>query len=77
MENKENKNDFKPRRNWELKSKDGYKLASGVLYSEGNVQVLWHADIGWTGIQYSSISYVIDLFPHGTTLEFDPISILI
>ena len=42
---------------------DDVVCARGVLYDEGNIQVIWRSDIGWTGQQYASISYVIGLMP--------------
>ena len=38
-----------------------FKRCWGVLYDEGNVQVLWRSDIGWTAEQYASIALVFDL----------------
>lgn len=55
--------DAKRRRQFQLEDTQGKKLATGVLYNEGNVQVLWRADIGWTGEQYSSITPLLDLMP--------------
>ena len=53
----------KRRRQFQLEDANGEKLATGVLYNEGNVQVLWRADIGWTGEQYSSLTPLLDLMP--------------
>ncbi len=55
--------DGKRRRTFQLESASGEKLASGVLYDEGNVQVLWRSDIGYTAEQYSSLSLVLNLMP--------------
>lgn len=55
--------DAKRRRQFQLEDTQGKKLATGVLYNEGNVQVLWRADIGWTGEQYSSLTPLLDLMP--------------
>ena len=35
----------------------------GSLYNEGNVQVLWRIDRGYTAEQYASINPVLDLIP--------------
>ena len=45
----------KRRRDFQLEDAHGTKLATGVLYDEGNVQVLWRVDIGYTAEQYASI----------------------
>lgn len=68
------KQDGKVRRKWKLKNSEGEDLASGNLYEEGNIQVLWHKHIGYTGIQYCSISYVLDLFRDGSILEFESLN---
>lgn len=39
------------------------KRCWGLLYDEGNVQVLWRSDIGWTAQQLDSIAKVFDLMP--------------
>ena len=38
---------------WSTKSE---LLAMGVLYDDGNVQVLWRKSLGWTGEQFHSIA---------------------
>lgn len=55
--------DTKRRREFQLENKDGTKLATGVLYDEGNVQVLWRIDRGWTAEQYASINPLLDIMP--------------
>lgn len=55
--------DTKRRRQFQLEDANGKKLATGVLYDEGNVQVLWRADIGWTAEQYSSTTPLLNLMP--------------
>jgi len=55
--------DTKRRRCFQLEDDKGNKLASGIIYDEGNVQVMWRKDIGWTAEQYSSINPVLDLMP--------------
>lgn len=55
--------DAKRRRNFHLENVDGKKLASGILYDEGNVQILWRDDCGHTAEQYASINLVLDLVP--------------
>ncbi len=55
--------DEKRRRFFQLEDKNGNILATGVLYDEGNVQVLWRIDIGYTAEQYASINPIIDLMP--------------
>lgn len=53
----------KRRVEWQLEGIDGNILASGVLYDEGNVQVLWRVDQGYTAEQYASASYLFGLLP--------------
>ena len=55
--------DTKRRRYFHLEDADGKKLANGVLYDEGNVQVLWRIDRGYTAEQYASLNLVLDLMP--------------
>lgn len=55
--------DTKRRVEWQLEDVDGSTLASGVLYDEGNVQVLWRADQGYTAEQYASASHLFGLMP--------------
>ena len=55
--------DDKRRRAFTLEDAEGQPLAEGILYDEGNVQILWRADIGDTGEQYASIRLVLDLVP--------------
>lgn len=61
---------MKRRRNFILYDDYNYPKAKGLLYDEGNVQILWRSDIGWTAEQYSSIAIVLDLFPGICTLKF-------
>ena len=53
----------KRRRNFQLEDANGNKLATGVIYDEGNVQVLWREDRGYTAEQYASLNPLIDLMP--------------
>ena len=54
----------KRRREFCLQDAAGETLARGVLYDEGNVQILWRVDIGWTAEQYASIATTLDLLPN-------------
>lgn len=45
------------------------KVATGVLYDELNVQVLWRRDIGWTAEQYASIATLYGLVPNVKSIE--------
>jgi len=62
--------DTKRRREFQLEDKQGNKLATGVLYNEGNVQVLWRVDQGYTAEQYASINLILELMPGITTFRF-------
>lgn len=55
--------DEKRRRTFQLEDNIGNVLATGVLYDEGNVQVLWRIDCGYTAEQYASINPILDLMP--------------
>lgn len=63
--------DTKRRRLFQLEDTDGKKLAQGVLYDEGNVQVLWRIDRGYTAEQYASLNFVLDLMPGVTVLRLE------
>ena len=62
---------MKRRRYFHLEDADGKELANGVLYDEGNVQVLWRIDRGYTAEQYASIHLVLDLIPGITVFRFE------
>ncbi len=55
--------DEKRRRSFQLEDDKGNKLANGVIYDEGNVQVLWRVDCGYTAEQYASLNPIVDLMP--------------
>ena len=63
--------DTKRRRLFHLEDADGNKFAHGVLYDEGNVQVLWRVDRGYTAEQYASLNLVLDLMPGVTVLRLE------
>lgn len=63
--------DAKRRRYFHLENADGKRLAYGVLYDEGNVQILWRDDCGHTAEQYASINLVLDLMPGVIVLRFE------
>lgn len=64
--------DTKRRREFQLEDEQGNKLATGVLYNEGNVQVLWRLDKGYTAEQYAFLNPVLDLMPGITTFRLMP-----
>lgn len=55
--------DKKQRREFELLDWDDRIIATGVCYSEMNVQVLWRIDTGYGAEQYSNIGYVLNILP--------------
>ena len=63
--------DTKRRRLFQLENTHGKKLAHGVLYDEGNVQVLWRIDRGYTAEQYASLNLVLDLMPGVAVLRLE------
>ena len=54
-----------------MEKADGDRLAYGVLYDEGNVQILWRADYGYTAEQYSSLTLVLGLMTEIAVLRFE------
>jgi hypothetical protein len=62
--------DTKRRRKFFLYDQYNYPKAMGLLYNEGNVQILWRSDIGWTGEQYNDIRLVLDIREGITQLKF-------
>ncbi len=63
--------DTKRRRYFHLEDADGERLAYGVLYDEGNVQILWRADYGYTAEQYSSLTQVLGMMAEIAVLRFE------
>ena len=63
--------DAKRRRNFYLENAEGEKLAHAVLYDEGNVQILWRADSGYTAEQYSSLASVLGLMAGVDVIRFE------
>lgn len=61
--------DEKRRRSFQIEDDKGNKLAQGVIYDEGNVQVLWRVDCGYTAEQYASLNPILDLMPGVTVLR--------
>ncbi len=61
----------KRRRYFRLESESGKEVASGVLYDEGNVQITWRCDIGYTAEQYSDVELALDLLPGITVLRVE------
>ena len=55
--------DAKRRKSFQLEDDKGNKLATGIIYDEGNVQVLWRVDRGYTAEQYASLNPILDLMP--------------
>lgn len=62
----------KRRCEFQLEDEQGNKLATGVLYDEGNVQVLWRVDKGYTAEQYAFLNPVLNLMPGITTFRLMP-----
>lgn len=45
----------KRRQMFVVESGNAEVLAKGVLYDDGNIQILWRKSLGWTGEQHHSI----------------------
>ena len=56
MNKQESAIDQKRRQPFQVESATGDLLAFGLLYDEGNCQVLWRNSIGYTAEQYHSIT---------------------
>ena len=53
----------KRRRPFTLRNAHGIIIAEGIVYDQGNVQILWSKIHGWTGQQYQTTANVLDLIP--------------
>lgn len=47
-------------------------LARGHVYPEGNVEINWRCDRGWTSEQYSHLGNVYGILPGVTAMQFYP-----
>ena len=47
----------------------GDRFAHGVLYDEGNVQVLWRKDVGWCAEQHANLYSVFGLVDGANIVE--------
>ena len=65
---KHGKPDTKRRRQF-IAYNNNTPVVRGVYYRDGNIQVLWRSDIGWTGEQYQNIAYVFGLMGNVTRVE--------
>ena len=45
------------------------EVANGVFYDEGNVQVLWRKDIGFTAEQYANIGQIFGIVEGANTIQ--------
>ena len=61
--------DTKQRIPFYVKDTRGTIWASGIMYDEGNIQVLWRADIGHCGQQFDCIRHAFGLFPSAKVVE--------
>lgn len=61
--------DEKVRKQIVVSNENGEILAKGVYYRDGNVQILWRKDIGWTSEQYDSIANLIGILEGANTIQ--------
>ena len=61
----------KNRRPFTLKDSHGITIASGVVYDQGNVQVLWREDLGWGGEQYQTTANILNLMPNVASFHWE------
>ena len=48
-------------------------VAHGVLYDEGNVQVLWRKDMGFTAEQYDKIGQVYGIVEGANSIKIEEV----
>lgn len=63
--------DQKNRQPFTVEKRCGKVVGRGVLYEQGNVQILWLADRGWTGIQYSNLGNVVGILEGATVIRVE------
>ena len=63
------KKDTKKRNLLTVETISGKILAYGTLYIQGNIQILWREDIGYTGEQYANISLILGILPGGSVIK--------
>ena len=61
----------KKRRPFSLRNKYGVMVATGVVYDQGNVQVLWRKDLGWGGEQYQTTANILNLMPDVASFHWE------
>lgn len=61
--------DSKRRQPFEVCDDSGELLAMGLLYDDGNVQVLWRQSVGWTAEQFHSIANMFGIESGATTVR--------
>ena len=61
---KKQQDNSKRRRRFSLRNKFGDIIAHGVIYDQGNVQVLWRQDTGWGGEQIQTTANLLNLMPN-------------
>ena len=50
----------------------GNLLAMGVLYNDGNVQILWRRRLGWTGEQFNGLQNLMGIEDGATAIRLVP-----
>ena len=54
----------KRRRAFSLRNIKNEVIAHGVIYDQGNVQVLWREDLGWGGEQIQTTANLLNMLPN-------------
>lgn len=60
--------DTKKRTKFELYEGDEC-IAHGVMYEQGNGQVLWCKRHGWTGMQFALLHSLMEIFPEADVFK--------
>ena len=63
--------DQKKRRPFTIEKWYGKVVGRGVMYEQGNVQILWLSDRGWTGVQYSNLGNVVGILEGATVIRLE------
>ena len=61
--------DEKVRQDFTIENDNGKVVAKGVRYREGNVQILWREDTGYTGEQYANIGNTFGIVPGANVIR--------
>ena len=61
----------KRRRAFSLRNIKNEVIAHGVIYDQGNVQVLWREDLGWGGEQINTTANLLNMMPDVASFHWE------